>query len=284
MDAQTVWNVWRRILREDGFYGRLFSDSDDKLSKDFFLNEKELEIAKIYASTPQQTQYFITNYRFRLSNSFINALDTGSPLTLQSLLAKNVSITDLSRQFFDEVKWRDYGPNVLTLCSDILRFLKSNIITSKPEGFRSLIDLESSSIDLLRKLASQSPAIQFNHVVKPDQAVSNKNSMTVKVAHILTPWLKDKLLLGTAELERFPQYFLIYLPVKDEHYKLAAISERGTQILGILDEPMNKKDINTKLKSLNLLPFEIEDNLIIRRLLAYNVVSIGSDFLSSIDT
>jgi hypothetical protein len=278
MEAQTVWRVWRRILQEDEFQEHLFTASSDTLATRFGLNEEELEIVKAYAATPQRTQWFITNYRFRLTNSFVNALDTGAPLTLRALLAQDLPIKALAQRFLDEVGWHDYGPNVLTFCAAALAFLKEDVVTTKPEGLRDLIDLEAASVSLIQRLASDSTTSQSILAIGKDQVSLNGKGVVVTTFHTLTPWLKDKSLLGRGDLEPIPQHFLIYLSAMDEAYKLAGLSQRGAQLLNILTKPMTRNELNNKLKVAGFPLFQPEDNLIIHRFISYGVILTGTNF------
>lgn len=281
MNAQTVWNVWRRILKEGDFKDYLFTSSSSALAKRFALNEEELEIAKAYAANPQRTLLFITNYRFRLTNSFTNALNIGAPLTLRALIAQEISINTVAKQFFDTIVWHDYGPNVLTLCDAALRFIKDNVIIDGIEGLSSLIDLEAASVSLIRQMASKSEINPNMLSTKQDKISLNSNNIVVTTSHTLTPWLKNKSLLGRSKLKLTPQHFLIYIPALDKAYKVAGLSQRGVQLLKVLTKLMTRKELNNQLNSAGFSLLRPEDDLIISRLLSYNVISIEPNFFDS---
>ncbi|CAM2171617.1 hypothetical protein PSAC2689_10583 [Paraburkholderia sacchari] len=135
MNPQVVWHVWRRIMREPELQNALFSPDEHARSLDRFgFTQDECDAAWAYARQGDRAKWFVTNYRFRLTNSFLNALETGAPLTLRALLGRGADIPALSRAFLDRHAWKDYGPYVHAYCLDALRFLSEQPDVMAIEG------------------------------------------------------------------------------------------------------------------------------------------------------
>lgn len=83
MRAQTVCHVWRRLLREVPVQQALFEVAPLHAGG-AGLSEEEQDVANAYARRADHARWFVTNYRYRLTHSLLNALDTGAPLTLRA--------------------------------------------------------------------------------------------------------------------------------------------------------------------------------------------------------
>lgn len=244
MNAQTVWNVWRRIMREPALQQRLIHhpDSAGDLVEFGFTPEEE-DAALAYLKSADQAKWFITNYRFRLVNSVLNALATGAPLVLRALLANGIDLKALGHEFLDEKNWRDYGPYVYGHCFDALTFLESHPLTDSPLGLRSLIGLEKSVIQLLLDLGTSgsnapqglaTPANQLEHL---PFAKYYRSQMR------LSTWMRDKHTLGRVNLEHGVEHYLVYLPDAESNVKFALLPPRAAEIYQVLVTPCTQSTL-----------------------------------------
>ncbi len=223
MNALTVWQVWRRILRDPSFRHDLFEVpvTDKKLARRYCLSEEGVQAATAYASVAPGVKWFVVNYRFRLVNSFLNALETGAPLTLRTLLANQIDMKHLATQFLDGVAWKDYGPNVYTYCRDVLAYVVGGGLVSL--GVRDLIGLEQTVLELLLDLAY------------PPQVLPGAQGRT-PFARLycsetgISAWLRDKTTLGRTPLEMGREYYLVYLPEDGGAHKFVRLPERAAQL------------------------------------------------------
>jgi hypothetical protein len=212
MNAQVVWNVWRRILREPELQHVLFTpgDAPPELAR-FGLDASQREVALAYAQQGDRAQWFVTNYRFRLANSFLNALETGAPLTLRALLGNGVDLMALSHAFLDRHEWKDYGPYVYTYCRDALRFVAEQPEVAGLAGFLDLLALERQAVDWMIELGSAS---QLSGAAS--HGVGTLERTTLARYHCsssrLSNWLRDKTQLGKVPLEAGVEHYFIYLP------------------------------------------------------------------------
>lgn len=83
MSVQTVWPVWGRLLREPPLQQAL-CEGAPLPAGGAGLSEEEPDVANAYAPRADRAGWFVTNYRYRLTHSLLNALDTCAPLTLRA--------------------------------------------------------------------------------------------------------------------------------------------------------------------------------------------------------
>ncbi|HZW21105.1 hypothetical protein [Noviherbaspirillum sp.] len=256
MNAQTVWNVWRRIMREPALQQALLEERGEDLSR-FAFSEPEKQAALAYARDASRAKWFVLNYRFRLANSFINALETGAPLVLRALLRRGADLRGLGERFLDMHGWKDYGPFVYGYCRDALEFLAQDDCTAQPAGLRDLIGLEMTVVDLLRSLAAA-----------PDAGADENTAFlrrTPLARHYrsryrLSDWLRDKTLLGQGDLPAGVQDYLVYLTDYDSTYKFALLPPRAVEILQALTSPCLPVELSSRLAASGAAPLVAADD------------------------
>jgi hypothetical protein len=273
MQAQSVWRVWRRILREESLQQALFNPpsgkpQEDSLSSDYGLQNDELKAACSYAAQADRAQWFVLNYRFRLANSFLNALEVGAPLVLRALLNRDININQLGCEFLDRHGWKDFGPYVYTYCSEALIFLDNHTVSKEFAGFRSLIGLEASVVALMRDLEKLPPypATETNQGPLRLSPYAHRYSSN----HRLSPVLRNKNNLGHIDCEKLQddqqEHYLIYLPNPESSHKYALLPQRGAEILEALAEPCPYEQLSQRLEALGFAPRSDEDSLYLARL------------------
>ncbi|MEJ1337173.1 MAG: hypothetical protein RNU03_12975 [Candidatus Sedimenticola sp. (ex Thyasira tokunagai)] len=199
MEAQTVFRVWRRILRSPDLQRKMF-DVDANLMSEFKLSPNELEVVHAYASNENAVRISVTNYRYRLVSSFENALETAASLTYRALRNSGADLRSMAVPFLDSIKWHDYGPYVYTYCARILDWLAEQKETEKPNGLRDLIEIERVAGSLVRIAAAQTPNISpANPMNFDDKSIiweASSNAEIVSTRHDLSGWLRSPELLG----------------------------------------------------------------------------------------
>ena len=210
MNPQVVWHVWRRIMREPQLQHALFASGEraPELGR-FSLDHEECEAAWAYARQGDRAKWFVTNYRFRLANSFLNALETGAPLTLRALLAQGADIQSLSHAFLDRHAWKDYGPYVYAYCRDALRFLGERPDVTALAGLADLIAFERDTVTWLIALGSASSPADAG---PPAAGVIERAPLARyhRCGVRLSAWLRDKTLLGRTPLEAGIEHYVVY--------------------------------------------------------------------------
>jgi hypothetical protein len=284
MDAQMVWGVWRRILREPALGRALFEPDLAARAPELGLSQAQLAAALAYAATPHRTRWFVENYRFRIVSSFQHALETGAPMTARALTALGHDLRVLGERHLEATGWADHGPYVYTFCAEILEALHGAAFTAELPGLRDLIRLEAASVALVRRLAEvphdqwwkpSSPGGMPDGLDGVDPASvalrQTGHAAVVTTTHVLVPWLRDPAQLGKHALEPGAQHLLIYLTSPSAGYKLAGIPVRGVELYEALAEPRTLAQLRAP-GALGPVP-DADDLAILQRLCRYGAIT-----------
>ncbi|GAB3377248.1 hypothetical protein [Azotobacter armeniacus] len=264
MQAQTVWQVWRRIMREVPLQNALFNTrphegpAADVLAS-FGLNEEQQAAARAYASQADRAKWFVLNYRFRLSNSFLNALETGAPLVLRALLNKGANINQLGEEFLDTQEWKDFGPYVYSYCQAALDFLARHEVSAEPFGLRDLIGLEMTVVALMRDLADQPSLTTEEITVDTGPLQRTPYAKTFCSKSKLSHCLRDKKSLGRVSLEAETEHYLVFLPHVELSHKYSLLPLRAVEILAALEKPCPRQELPARLVSLGFAASSKDD-------------------------
>jgi hypothetical protein len=251
MNAKGTWDLWRRILREPALAERLFDPDLGDHAARFGLSPEDMRIARAYASTPKETQFFITTYRYRLVSSFGHALQSCAPLTYRTLKVRGQDMRALGERCLDELGWCDMGPFVYRFCGAILRYLRDSELAATLPGLLEVTALEGAAVDLVQRLA-RTPApvwVPREERAVQAQAIADlrfQHTGTGIVAHTersLTPWLRNRSEIGKAPLEDIPEWYLIYLPSVEEGVRLVPVGAIGGALFQMLAEPCSAADL-----------------------------------------
>jgi hypothetical protein len=244
MDAQTSWNVWRKILTEPKFADAVLAGDVSALSSQR-LTPEEIEICICYANTPRATQWFISNYRYRLVSSTAYALETSAPLTWRLLRAHKVDPRALAETFLDYTGWIDRGPYVYTTCQLILDFIKDSYASRIPY-LNDLARLETAAATLLCSLAGDPAAFPGQEGPlnsEESKLAPNRNVSVVTIPNDLRPWLKDPSLIGKTTLASAPLEILVRIPSPSASVRYTSIGASGRQLLHALDRPKTRREL-----------------------------------------
>lgn len=279
LPAQATWQVWRRIMREQPLQQALFHPPAGRLTDetldDFGLLGEQAQAARAYAEQADRAQWFVLNYRFRLANSFVNALDTGAPLVLRVLLNRGLDVTALGREFLDQQAWKDFGPYVYAYCAAALEFLAAHAVAKECPGLNDLIGLEAAVVALMRDLGSQpAQATAADDAAGPLRRSARARSHDS--AYGLAAALRDKSSLGRVDLVALPpgqqEHFIVYLPDLQAAHKYAVIPPRAAQILAALAQPCAAAELPQRLQACGHVAHAPEDAQTLRQLRALHAI------------
>lgn len=269
MNPQIVWQTWRRIMREPDLQQALFHPTPGALER-FGLTGEARAAALVYGAQAERAQWFVVNYRYRLANSFLNALETGAPMVLRALLARGLDLRALGEQFLDQYGWKDYGPYVYTYCKDALQFLAGHGVTATPDGLRQLIGLERTAVELLLGLAGgAAPA--------PSGLARTPWADCYRSEARLSAWMRDKKQLGKSDLAAGVEYYLVYLPDPRQALKFALLPPRALEIYQALERPRVPSDLPGALATLGYAARTEQDEACLKVLSAYRAISLSAE-------
>lgn len=266
MDAEQVWRLWRRLLRDETLQKQLFgAQGTTQWLQHFAHNDRT--ILEAYASEFGRVRWFVENYQFRLVNSFINALETGAPLTLRALLNVGLDLPTLSKAFLREQAWFDYGPRVYSYCDAALGFLlRCDELSGHPQ-IRDLIGLERECVAL------------YTGMLKVDSVAHGcyqrtRSARVYRSQHALSIWLRDKSQLGHGTLTLSNQDILIYLPTPTARHKFALISPRAASLYHFLEQPRSPASMAMVASPIHNHLISGEDMALLDRLRQLNAIRI----------
>ncbi|NRR30611.1 hypothetical protein HSX11_10470 [Oxalobacteraceae bacterium] len=273
MNPEIVWHTWRRIMREPALQQAVFKApaADGAGLERFGLDGEARAAALAYGAQAEQAQWFVVNYRYRLANSFLNALETGAPMVLRALLAKGLELRELGEQFLDQHGWKDYGPRVYGYCRDALRFLSEHPATAAPEGLRDLIGLERTGVELLLSLADGGAA------TAPAPAILARTPWAAcyRSEARLSAWMRDKKQLGKGDLAAGVEHYLVYLPDPAQALKFALLPPRALEIYQALQHPIKLAALPGALAALGHAEQTGQDQACLKALTGYRAVHAG---------
>jgi len=225
MDAKTVWQTWRKILRDETLQQHLLTQQWPQPCDHF--TSAEQEVITAYAHNIDRAKWFIENYQFRLVNSFINALETGAPLTLRALMNCGMDISELSREFLRAYDWHDYGPRVYSYCKDVLGWLiSSQERLGLSDALKDLMGLESQVVALYLSLATNSKPI----LARKEGYAQSGMARLYYSRFRLSQWLRDKKSLGLTMPLTGEESLLVVMPDRHSRHKYLLLPPRSAQI------------------------------------------------------
>ncbi|GGS24746.1 hypothetical protein [Actinokineospora fastidiosa] len=232
LDARTVWHAWRRVMREEAVREAMFAGTLAERADALGLSPADREVIERYAETPAGTRFFIANYRYRMTSSFINALETAAPLTHRLLRANGVDIDALAERFLDSVGWRDFGPYVYTYGGRVLEFLRAHPEVGGLHGLADLAALESAAVAVTVRAAHSPP----DFTPRPGVYAANDAVTSVTTELDVSGWLRGGQ-PGVGVLPAGPRTFLVYLSPPDLRRRIVAVPESAVALVRGLAVP-----------------------------------------------
>ncbi|HET7012968.1 MAG TPA: hypothetical protein VFI65_03590 [Streptosporangiaceae bacterium] len=234
MQAQAVWAMWRRILREPELAEWALGDApadDPRLTN---MSADELEILRAYAGNKVSTRFFVENYRFRLASSALNALETAGPLTRRAITSNGNDLDAMITELLESTGWRDFGPNVYTFGALILEYLASRPDVAAIAGIPDLIRLELAATGITMAAARSTangaqPATMARWRLNPWLRL-------VTCDLDLAGWLRAPVSLGRVRPAAGPRQFAVFLPSLEARARVVALPSSAAALLALLIE------------------------------------------------
>jgi len=268
MEARTVWRVWRRVLREEPLWDAMFSDRLAERAKELRLTPAEREIAERYAQTPTGTRFFITNYRYRMTSSFINALETSAPLTHRLLRVHSVDLGALAARFLDTVAWRDFGPYVYTFGGQILDHLLEQPELVALPGLAELVAIERAGVRITIDAADApddtGPEPAAYRAIRPVE--------TVHCAVDVSGWLRDGSTVGREPPVQRPRWYLVYLKPPQLHRRIVTVPPLAAHIVTALRTPRSSAQLTAALDAMQVRRRLTDEAALVPKLVSLGVI------------
>lgn len=247
MDAQLVWNVWRKIL------------SGEKLSG---LNTEEAAVVQEYLRTPTATDTCIGMYRQSLTETALSSLRLVQ-FCQRFVRTSGIDSNAVASDFVQRNGYQDYGPNSWHLAAAFLDDLAARPEFSSPV-FQDAFALDRALTTLAQRLGEAPPDHWPDHQVDgeilhpgPDNRSDSRfkaspAAIVVKTLHDITSWVENPQGFDVNEhLIAEPRHWLIYFPNPESTHIYAALSARSAHILLLLETPMTAGDVAKSMETLS---------------------------------
>jgi len=260
MDAQLVWNTWRRVLTRDRLIEWVHHPDTRSQAPDG-VTVNELAILADYACTPAATDANIGMYRRGLVRNALGALDL-VPLSRRLLAASGLDGEAVAAEFTRFTGYADNGPNFWRTAAEFVEYL-----ASRPEfatcAQQDVLAIDAATIALARRLGESAGAVWPDAAAatcsaadesvdeEPARFVATGAAVVVSSHHDLTPWIENPFDFDAAEeIEVAPRQWLIYFPAAEAAHEYAELSERAARVVNLLRTPTSAAELSLALEGL----------------------------------
>ena len=255
MDAQLVWNTWRRILTSDELVELVLHPKDGD-SAPPGSTASEMAILADYASTPLATETTIDMYRRGLVRTALSALHL-VPLTRRLLYTSELDPSAVAGDFARSNGYRDDGPYLWRIAGGFVSHL-TKLPTFSSRLRQDVLALDAAAIALVLRLGESGPALwPESAALNPSKAresgryVASRAAVVASSNYDLTPWLEDPSNFDVdAGFEPTMRHWLIYVPTADVAHTYAELSERAARAFTLLSAPKTATELSPSLDGL----------------------------------
>lgn len=281
MDARTIWDTWRHILRDDDLVGIVTRPGASPPVTIGGLNDTQTAIVAEYGRTPVATDTNVGMYRRGLVRLARVALGR-VPLTQRLLLTRPGDEEEVLEDFVRCHGYADDGPNFWRLAEAVVSHLESRPYLSDGRH-QEVLALDLALTRLNQQLGASPPDVWPDDAVKRHgvsqmdtgplstrRFVSSQAAVVARSTWDLTPWIEDPYGFDPEQaLAQAPKQWLLYLPSAESAPAYADISERSARVLEALRTPLTLAEVSHALGDLS----EAEVGKVIEHLAALGVVA-----------
>lgn len=262
LDAQLVWNTWRRILSDDALAAQVSGSGPAGEADDAVLasmSDAEQAVVADFARTPQATRINIDMYRRSLVRIVQVALGR-VPLSQRLLFMSGLDVETVAKAFIRVNRYADDGPNFWRLAGAFLAYLATLPQFGTP-AHQDLLALDQALAALARRLGPQARAAwpteahPLWHGAAGEQVrlfVAAPAATLVRSDHDLTSWIENPSGYDPAEpLSATPRHWLIYFPDADSAPDYAELNARTARLFALLDTPRSAAELATMMGDLS---------------------------------
>lgn len=245
MDAEKVFRLWRRVLRDREFGDALLAPAGREHIAALGLDADEEAIALALHAHREAAYWPREGYRYRVISAARGALLAYAPLTRRLLAAHGVDLRALATRFAESTAWRDDGPHGYRTCLDFLAYIETDA-AALPEivALRDAVALDAAACRLLRRVATIPPA-QWHAVESAGEPRAGQRyqrsplTCAIMVEHAITPWLEEADAVGKVPLVAEPQRILLQFLSTEEEPDYLIIGPNMYAIYQALERPLS---------------------------------------------
>lgn len=263
MDAELVWDTWRRILSDDKLVEYVLHPDQATSMELTGLTPGEIAILADYASTHVATDTNIAMYRQGLVRNALAALSL-VPLTRHLFYMSGIDIEATAAAFALSNGYFDYGPNFWTIAGGFIAYLARLPEFSAPV-MQEVINLDTATIALAQRLGKSAPkvwpetaATNYSYMgpgasSESGYLVANRAGIVVSSNYDLTEWIENSEEFDTnADLEPSKRHWLIYFASENAAPEYAELSQRTARAFDFLSLPKTVAELSYLLGGLSV--------------------------------
>jgi hypothetical protein len=248
MDAEKVFALWRRVLRDDAMREAVFGEPP-ATGGTVRLSPEDSAIAAVLAPHREAAYWPLHGYRFRLVHMLTSDLCTHASTTLGVLEAFGRDPRVLTRRFLEHVGWRDYGWYIGEACRDFFAFLAEELGDSI-NGLSDVLALETTRLALLARLAEVPPASWAgrgeNRLDETTHYCQSPAAAGITLDHDVSRWLAAPESAREQAPERGPFHVVVYLTSLDEPPMYAALGDREKKLFDMMATPLTLAEASAR--------------------------------------
>jgi len=261
MNAELVWNTWRRILRSDTLVHSVVHRENFTAPELKGLALEEIAILNDYASTPIATDTNIGMYRRGLVRNALAALSL-VPLSRGLLYGSGLDPEAVAAEFAQSTGYRDDGPYFWKIAGEFIAYL-SKLPEFGERLLQDVLELDAAAAALARRLGESVPEVWPERAastysqaclrIAPDSIhfVASRAAVVVPSSYDLTKWIENPDDFDSHEhLERSKHYWLIYFSGADAALSYAELSKRCGRAFNLMSTPQSASDLSLAFKGL----------------------------------
>jgi hypothetical protein len=261
MDAQLVWDTWRRILSNDQLVEWVLDPGSSGPDERTGLTAGELAVLTDYASTPAASDTNIGMYRRGLVRNALGALSLVR-LTRRLLYTGTLDIEAVAGDFVQSTDYADHGPNFWRIAGDFIAYLATVPEFAAPVQ-QDVLALDAAAVTLARRLGESavdvwpdSAATMFPEAAEDvshgsTHFVASRAALVASSSYDLTPWIENPEDFDPDEqLKVSTRHWLIYFPSAEAEHAYAELSERTARTFNLLSTPHTSSDVSLALDGL----------------------------------
>lgn len=258
MDAQLVWNTWRRILKDDQLVDWVLRPTDSRSGQVSGLSAGEMAILADYASTPVATDSNIGMYRRGLVRNALAALSL-VPLTRGLLYGSGLDVEAAASDFVQFAAYRDDGPYFWRIAGGFITYL-SKLPQFATELQQDVLTLDAAAVELAIRLGKSAPEVWpataagafsesgWRAGSESARFVACRAAVALSTSHDLTGWIENSEDFDPDEaLAPSRRHWLIYFPAAEAARAYAELSDRTISVFDLLSTPKTPTEMSMAL-------------------------------------
>lgn len=240
-DSRLVYEVWERLIRDEGLYQSLADGTHTEAAAKRGLSAEQSAVLAEFAAAPG-TRWNVENLRFRSALETCATVESYLPLTIKLLTRGDPDwLQDICFEYLAHHHWQVLGHMRLGECQRFGQYVRERVMKRRitPPGLDAALTFELGVVEVLKMTAAIAPEAW----PRPDQspladdtlaAAQPRRSPAQRVIELpidIRAWVASGKPDPNAIVAR-PIAFLVHVPSLREIHKIKVVGEGARELLG----------------------------------------------------